>query len=62
VIPKLNKTKHLTFRISEVFASTIESYIQEQGYKNKSVMLRELFSEQINKTEVKAQLVEDAKR
>jgi len=60
-----NKTTHIAFRASPSLAVVINRCVTEGGWRNKSEMLRELFSElveQINKTEVKAQLVEDAKR
>jgi len=59
---KQNKTKHLTFRISEAFASAIDRYIQNSKYENKSVMLRELFNKEVKKsnlTEVQHESVED---
>jgi len=57
-----NKTTHIAFRASPSLAIVINRCVQEGGWRNKSEMLRELFSElveQIKNQEVKGTLVED---
>jgi len=50
-----SKTTRVGFRVSPSLAVVINQCVAEGGWRNKSEMLRELFSElveQINKTEV----------
>ena len=42
-----SKTEHIAFRASPSLAFIIEQCVEEGGWKNKSEMLRELFSKEV---------------